>query len=595
VSDIAYRTFAGIAEEGNEGKNMNTAQALVELLKAYDVKYIFGVPGDTTMPLYDALYAARDDITHIMTHDERSASFMADAYARLSGKPGITEAPSGGGATYVIPGVAEANGSSVPLIVFTTDVPLVDEGKGTLTAIDQQRLLQAATKWSAVVKRPQMLPDVIRRAFREATSGRGGAAHVILPEDVLVELAPPNALYAEHQTSSYPAYRTQAPRAALVAMLDALLSAQRPMIVAGGGAMLSGAWNEITQLAETLHIPVATTINGKGSISEMHPWSAGVIGGNGGRPYANRMLAEADCLLFLGSKVNSLVTLSGAIPNPLQNVTVLQINIDPNELGNTVLATIAACGDIKESLAALLQITIQRNVMPPNRAWTTQTLAALAETFWGEFEEQAACNDVPLAPQRIIETLWQHTPDDVVIVADPGTMTPFTAAHFRTRRPGRSVVIPRAHGGLGYALPATVGAALARPGERVVGLVGDGSFGMSGTELATIARLHLPITLILFHNGSFGWIKMLQRLYFGKHYFGVDFTERMDAAAIAEAFGVRGVRISEAKQLLPVLTTALASNEPVLIDVPTKSELEETPPVHAWQQALASIHDNKEG
>jgi thiamine pyrophosphate-dependent acetolactate synthase large subunit-like protein len=163
---------------------MNSAQVLVELLKEYRVEYMFGVPGDTTMPLYDAFYAARGEITHIMTRDERSAAFMADAYARLAYKPGVTEAPSGGGATYVIPGVAEANGSSVPI---------TDEGKGTLTAIDQQRLLQAATKWSAVEKRPQMLPDIVRKAFRAATSGRGGAAHVVLPEDVLIcNLAPGN-------------------------------------------------------------------------------------------------------------------------------------------------------------------------------------------------------------------------------------------------------------------------------------------------------------------------------------------------------------------------------------------------------------------
>jgi acetolactate synthase I/II/III large subunit len=172
---------------------MNTAQVLVELLKEYGVEYVFGVPGDTSMALYDALHAARGEITHIMARDERSAAFMADAYARLAYKPGVTEAPSGGGATYVVPGVAEANGSSVPMIVFTSDVPITDEGKGTLTAIDQQRLLEGATKWSAVVKRPQMLPDIVRKAFRAATSGRGGAVHVVLPEDVLHEEAPPRA------------------------------------------------------------------------------------------------------------------------------------------------------------------------------------------------------------------------------------------------------------------------------------------------------------------------------------------------------------------------------------------------------------------
>ncbi len=565
---------------------MNTAQALVELLKEYGVEYIFGVPGDTTMVLYDALYAARGEITHIMARDERSAAFMADAYARLAYKPGITEAPSGGGATYVIPGVAEANGSSVPMIVFTSDVPITDEGKGALTAIDQQRLLQAATKWSAVVKRPQMLPDIIRKAFRAATSGRGGAAHVVLPEDVLLEESQTSAIYAEPACRCYPSYRTQAPRDSLEKMLDTLLAAKRPLIVAGGGAVLSGAWDEITRIAETLAIPVATTINGKGSINEMHAWSVGVIGGNGGRPYANQLLAEADCLFYLGTKVNSLVTLKGTIPVPGQSVTVLQIDIDPHELGNNVPASIAACGDLKESLAALLEIASSRTITLQERQWSAQLLAQCAELFWMEAAERAACSDVPMTPQRVIDALWQHTSNDVVIVADPGTMTPFTAAQFRTRRPGRSIVIPRAHGGLGYALPATVGAAFARPHERVVGLVGDGSFGMSGMELATIASLHLPITIILFNNGSFGWIKMVQRLYYGERYVGVDFTGKMDAAGIAEAFGIRGVRITDADQLSPVITEALASNEPIFIDVPTKSEMEEVPPVHAWQEAL---------
>src|SRR6266849_1356657 len=354
---------------------MNTAQVLVELLKEYRVEYIFGVPGDTSMVLYDALYAARGEITHIMARDERSAAFMADAYARLAHKPGITEAPSGGGATYVIPGVAEANGSSVPMIVFTSDVPITDEGKGALTAIDQMLLLQAATKWSAVVKRPQMLPDIIRKAFRAATSGRGGAVHVVLPEDVLMEEAQHTAIYAEPACRYYPSYRTQAPRDSLERMLDALLAAQRPLIVAGGGAVLSGAWGEITRIADALHIPIATTINGKGSIDEMHAWSVGVIGGNGGRPYSNQLLAEADCIWYLGTKVNSLVTLKGEIPAPGKAVAVLQLDVDPTELGNNVPAALAACGDLKESLAAFLEIVSCRAISTPARQWTPQTLA----------------------------------------------------------------------------------------------------------------------------------------------------------------------------------------------------------------------------
>jgi len=565
---------------------MNTAQVLVELLEEYGVEYVFGVPGDTSMSLYDALYAARGEITHVLARDERAASFMADAYARLAYKPGVTEAPSGGGATYVVPGVAEANGSSVPMIVFTSDVPITDEGKGTLTAIDQQRLLEAATKWGAVVKRPQMLPDIVRKAFRTATSGRGGAVHVVLPEDVLHEEAPPTAIHAESLCRSYPSYRTQAPRASLEMMLDALLAARRPVIVAGGGAVLSGAWKEITRVAEALHIPVATTINGKGSIDEMHAWSIGVIGGNGGRPYANQLLSEADCIWYLGTKVNSLVTLKGEIPAPGKAVVVLQLDVDPTELGNNVPVALAACGDLKESLTAFLEIISRRTISAPARQWTPQELAKRAAPFWREVADRSLCSDIPMSPQRVIDTLWQRTPDDVVVVADPGTMTPFTAAQFRTRRAGRSIVIPRAHGGLGYALPATVGAAFARPTERIVGLVGDGSFGMSGMELATIASLRLPITIMLFNNGSFGWIKMLQKLYHGERYLGVDFTGKMDAVAIAEAFGIRGVRITHPDQLGPAITEATESNGPTFIDVPTKSELEEVPPVHAWQEAL---------
>src|SRR5207248_11143143 len=169
-----------------------------------------------------------------------------------------------------------------------------------------------------------------------------------------------------------------------------------------------------TRIAETLAIPVATTINGKGSINEMHAWSVGVIGGNGGRPYANQLLAEADCLFYLGTKVNSLVTLKGTIPVPGPFVTVLQIDIDPHELGNNVPTTIAACGDLKESLATLLEIVGRRNITAPKRQWSAQTLAEQAAVFWAEVTERAACNDIPIAPQRVIDALWHQTPSDVV-------------------------------------------------------------------------------------------------------------------------------------------------------------------------------------
>jgi acetolactate synthase-1/2/3 large subunit len=569
---------------------MNGAQVLVEMLKAYDVEVIFGVPGDTTMPLYDALHAASGEIRHVMARDERSAGFMADAYARLTNKPGICEGPSGGGATYIVPGVAEANGSSIPVICFTSDIPLADEDRGTLTAINQQELLRAATKWSTTVKRADKIPEIIRRAFRQATSGRPGAVHIVLPEDVLVEEVASPRIYAERDCTVYPSYRTRGPEAETRQIYELLTAAERPVIVAGGGAVISGAWDQLNELATLLKIPVGTSINGKGAIAEDHPWSIGVIGGNGGKPEANAILGEADTILYVGTRVNSLITLSSTNPGPDSGKTILQIDADPNQLGNNLPTAVAVCGDAQLVLADLAAWARAERAdvgaAPLRSSWERKVLIGRIAPFWDEFESKARSEAYPIKPQRIFAALDRILPQDSVIVADPGTMTPFTAGAFETRRPGRSIVIPRAHGGLGYAIPAVVGAKIARPEETVVCLCGDGSFGMSGTELETIGRLNLPVTIIHFNNGAFGWIKMLQHLYFDDRFFGVDFTQ-IDYAKIAEGFGVRGVTITHPDQIEDAIGEATRRNGPTFIDVQTEIELSEVPPVAAWQKALA--------
>ncbi len=569
---------------------MNGAEILVAMLKAYEVEVIFGVPGDTTMPLYDALHAARGEIRHIMARDERSAGFMADAYARLTNKPGICEGPSGGGATYIVPGVAEANGSSIPVICFTSDIPLADEDRGTLTAINQQELLQAATKWSTTVKRADKIPETVRRAFRQATSGRPGAVHVVLPEDILVEEVANPQIYAEPTCMQYPSYRTRGAAEETRQLYDLLLQAERPVIIAGGGAVISGAWDELNELATLLKIPVGTSINGKGALAEDHPWSIGVIGGNGGKPEANVIVGEADTILYVGTRVNSLITLSLTNPGPDAGKTILQIDADPTQLGNNLPATVAVCGDAKLTLAELAAWAREERGKvdaPPLRSgWERAALAQRLAPFWDEFEAKGRSDAYPIKPQRIFAALDRILPHASVIVADPGTMTPFTAGAFEIRRPGRSIVIPRAHGGLGYAIPAVVGAKIARPHETVVCLCGDGSFGMSGTELETIGRLNLPVTLIHFNNGAFGWIKMLQHLYFDDRFFGVDFT-RIDYAKIAEGFGVRGITITHPDQIEDAIGEATRRSSPTFIDVQTEIELTEVPPVAAWQKALA--------
>ena len=564
---------------------MNGSQALVRMLQAYQVKHIFGLPGDTTVPFYDALYDVKGDIQHILARDERSAAFMADAYARVSYKPGVCEGPSGGGATFMLPGVAEANASSVPVIALTTDNALSYEQKGALTALDQESLYRPVTKWNVLVKRSDMIPELMRRAFRMATTGRPGAVQITLPKDVLEQELHGGDIYAEEECVNYPAYRPRADAQALRKAADMLLQAHQPVLVAGGGAVLSGAWTEVTELAEMLELPVATTINGKGSIAENHPLSLGVIGGNGGRDYANRMVREADLVFYVGSRVNYVDTANWTVPPLDQPPTIIHLDIDPTEIGNNYPTSLGLCGDAKLSLRELIEL-LREGTTARTSTGRAKEIGARAASWWEAVRSRAESDAIPIRPQRIISELQDALPLDSIIAADPGTPTPFVAAQYRLQQPGRRVLIPRAHGALGYAIPAVVGAKVAKPDACVVGLCGDGSFAMSAGDLASIKRLGKPVVLINFNNGCYGWIKMLQKLHYNERYYSVDFDEGLDYVAIARGFGLRGFRVEGPQDLRRVIQEALHSSEPAFIDVPTAPEGDEVPPVDAWLRAV---------
>src|SRR3954470_6925177 len=243
---------------------MQGARALVDVLIESGVEHIFGLPGDTGMAFYDALRDRRDCITHVMTRDERSASFMADVYARASGRLGVCEGPSGGGATYIVPGVAEAQGSAIPLLCLTTDTPVSQHGRGVLTELDQEALFRPVTQWNTRVNSAETMAEATRRAIRMATGGRPGATHLSLPTDSLEGETPDESVYGVPELGLAPAMRVTPDPTLVERAASALAAASRPVIVAGGGVLTSRAWNEITRLGETLNIPVATSINGKG-------------------------------------------------------------------------------------------------------------------------------------------------------------------------------------------------------------------------------------------------------------------------------------------------------------------------------------------
>lgn len=560
---------------------LDGGQLLVEMLKAYGVRHVFGVPGDTGLAFYDALRRAAGDITHVLARDERSAAYMADVYARVSFRPGVCEGPSGAGATYLASGLAEAHSSSIPVVALLSDTPVGREDCNVLTALDQPALFKPITKWTSLVKDPGRIPAAVRQAFRLATTGRPGAVQLTLPMDVLAHSVKAPSLYAEEACRTYPAYRTRPDPAAVDRAASLLAAARRPVIVAGGGAVTSGAWAELAALAEMAGAPVGTSICGKGAIAENHPLSVGVVGGNGGRPYANALLAEADLVLYVGCKTDSVTTDNWTRPNTSRGQTILHLDVDPTEIGRNYETAVGLVGDARLGLADLAA-ALQARVGSPRPSPLLECQGEVA-AFWSDFEAKAAATTKPIKPQRVIQALARLLPAGSIVVADAGTPTPFAAAYLSSEA-GRRVIIPRGYGGLGYALPGVLGACLACPEATVVGLLGDGSFGMSAGELETVARLGLPVTLIQFNNACFGWIKVSQELFHDGRCFGVDFSD-VDYAGIARGFGLQAVRVEDPADVEPALRQALASGCPTFVDVVTECETGEVPPVTKFREA----------
>lgn len=565
---------------------MTGAEVLVDMLLAYGVEVVFGVPGDTSLPLYEALHEAAPAIRHIMARDERSAAFMAEAYARLTSKPGVCECPSGAGALYSVPGVAEANASSIPVILLTSGVSLAGEGKGTITELDHHKLYEPITKWSSFLKQIEKIPETVRRAFRIATTGRPGAVHLAFPAEVMSGRWNGGGaqVYAEEECRNYPAYRTRASAAQVRRLAETLAVAERPLLVIGGGAVHSQAGPLVLKLAETLGAPVVTTISGQGIMPDEHPLALGVIGDNGYHPHAHRAVDEADTLLYVGCKLGSVSTIKWSKPHPETDQRILQIDIDPTMLSNNYHNFLSLAGDAALVLEDVL-VVLGCSTKPRTPSDWVEGLNRERAEFWLAAQAEMESEAVPLKAQRVVQALNRRLSDPAVVIADAGTPTPYITRFLRLRGPESRFIIPRSYGGLGYAIPAAVGAWLARPQARIVGLFGDGSLGMSAGELETVARLGAPVVLLHFSNGCFGWIKALQRLHSQEKYFSVDFSFG-DMTLLAESFGLPARRVTNTSELEDGLDEAFAAEGPFFLDIVTESEVTELPPVYSWRRAL---------
>jgi acetolactate synthase-1/2/3 large subunit len=551
------------------------AEAMVRMLQLHGVKHIFGLCGDTSLPFYDALARLDHGMQHILTRDERSAAYMADGYARVSGRVGVCEGPSGGGATYLLPGIVEANESSIPVLGITTDIATTSRGRYALTELDQEALYRPLTKRSEVVDRADRLPEAVRRAFRAMTAGRPGAAHLGLPFDVQNGVVPQGEVWGDAGLGVYPSTRFSPENRLIRKAATALSAARLPIFICGGGVVIASAEQELDALATLLGAPVATTVSGQGSLAEDHPLCLGVVGSNGGTLPTREALAQAGLVVFVGCRAGSVTTERWRYP--AQGTKVIHIDADPMVPGANYKTEVALIGDAKLALEALLF-----NLKGSQSVREGRSLVAKANSQkFSAFRELAAKDDVPILPERIVAALHEILPRDATVVCDPGTPCPYFSAYYEFLEAGRHFISNRAHGALGYAMAAGVGAHFGRPTTRTVSVMGDGSFGFTAGELETIVRLQVPLLMLVISNATYGWIKAGQKTGFNQRYYSVDFS-RTDHARVAEAFGVKAWRVERPEQLKPALAAAAEYGGPALVDIVTQPLHEARAPVSEW-------------
>ncbi len=544
---------------------MTGGEAVVEMLRQFDVEMMFGLPGDQTH-LYDALYG-QADIRHVLVRHEQAAAHMADAYARKTGKVGVCDASIGPGATNLISGIAEAFASGIPVVAIVSDVRSDWRGRDSFQEVDQVNVFKPITKKVFSVDHTERVPELVRRAFQIATTGRPGPVLLSFPIDVLRDRHTfmPADLNVDSRYGRFPANRMTPPVEDIEASVDSLLAAERPIILAGGGVVASDAMAEVRELSELLDIPVATTFMGKGTIAENHPLSLGPFGLIG-RASTNAYVLEADLALALGTRFTNVDTMAWGVPS--SDTEIVQVDIEPTQIGRNYPADHALPGDIKAVLQVMLETLRGRGVAATATPQRDAVSAVTARWRTEKGIESAIAVDddtSPVHPQQVIRALRNVMAPDDAIVCDSGFNQIWGGQYFEVGA-GRTYMGPRGSGVMGFALPAAIATSLVRPEHRVIALCGDGGFAMVLQELETARRTGAPVTVCIMNNGNLQYIRENQRLLHGSRFISTDFSE-LDYAAIARAFGCVGIRVDHSGDLDGAIGEAIGVDRPAVVDV----------------------------
>lgn len=557
---------------------------LAELLVGYEVTHVFGQPGGQTVALYDGLSRRDDRIQHVLVRDERSAAYAADAFGRMTGRPGVCDVTVGPGTTKLADGLVESLNASVPVVAIVGELPrdwapYRDKGVAS-QGFDQVRFLDSIAKAVFPVPSVAALPHMVRSAFRLATTGRPGPVAVVIPHDVLdAEWTgddPPAEVDSRYARA--PAYRPLASPETIAAAAELLTIARRPAIVAGGGVHGSRATEELNDLAERLDAAVVTSFSGKGALAETSSRAAGVLNPLG-TVESLEVARRADVVLFVGCKLGQNTSHNWTLP--LSGQATIHLDLDPAELGRTFSPTVALNGDARATLEALLS-KIGRKARPH---WVAE-VAGLKQESLARRGEAESHETAPIQPPRVMREVASRLGPEDVVVSDASFSAGWIAAHVPARRAGRDFLFARGQGGLGYAVPAAIGAAAARPGCRVVTVSGDGGFSYSIGELATHAQQGLRTVNVVVNNGTLAWLAMWQQLFFEGLRQSVDLgagDRSPDFAAAARALGCDGIRVEQPSQLAQAMDAAFDCSRPVVVDVRVDPM---ATPIHGYQRRL---------
>ena len=541
-------------------ENMIGARALMVALEKEGVKEVFGIPGGANLPMYDEL--SKSNIRHILARHEQSAAHMADGYGRVSRKPGVCFATSGPGSTNLITGIATAQADSAPMVAITGQVPVKMIGRDAFQESDIIGMSNPCVKYAFQPRDPSEIPEVVKKGFYIASTGRPGPVLLDIPKDVQQNEGKMTFPH-EFKIRGYHPW-TDPDIANIEKAIDMLLSSEKPIILSGGGVIISSTFAELQSIAEMLMIPVVTTFKGKGSFPENHPLSLGPIGMHG-HAEANKLMVEADCVLAIGTRFSDRSI--GTFEEFEKRLKIIHMDVDPAEIGKNQTTSIAVVGDLQASLRIMVKMLMQKAIKKTEENKWIKHVKEVKQ-YW---RENLKLPEGEMTAAKILRKLREVLPKEAITTTEVGQHQMWASLFFDVIHPG-TFFSSTGLGTMGWGFPAAIGAKAARPDVPVVDIAGEGSFNMTENSLATSVLEDIPVIVFLINNFSLGMVAQWQRTFYNRRMIGIDLKNCPDYVKIAESYGAQGIRAQSLDELGRAIKAGLKSDVTTVIDIPIDPE-----------------------